>query len=67
MDAVAIGQRMGFSADSSLTYDASDEGVASAMASATAYVSRRRLAAPAGLVAVGFSEEDRAGARGNRR
>jgi hypothetical protein len=67
MDAVAIGQRMGFSADSSLTYDASDEGVASAMASATAYVSRRRLAAPAGLVAAGFSEEDRARARGNRR
>ena len=66
MDAVAIGQQMGFSADTSLTYDASDEGVTSAMASATAYVSRRRLA-PAGSAAPGFSDGDRVAAQGNQR
>jgi hypothetical protein len=66
MDAVAVGAQLGFSADRSLTYDASDEGVASAMASATHYVSRQRRSAPM-VAAQGFSDADRVGARGNQR
>jgi hypothetical protein len=66
MDAVAVGQRMGFSAGKSMTYDATPDGVAAAVSSTSAYVSRRRAAAPAAMVP-GFSDEDRAGARGGRR
>jgi hypothetical protein len=66
MDAVAIGQRMGFSPDTSLTYAASGQGVASAMSATTAYVSRRRGALDADPVP-GFSDADRAGARGTQR
>jgi hypothetical protein len=66
MDAVAIGQQMGFAADRSMTYDANADGVAAAVASTSAYVSRRRAAAPAAMVA-GFSDEDRVGARGTQR
>jgi hypothetical protein len=66
MDAVAIGQQLGFSADKSLTYAATGGGVASAMASTNAYVSRRRSAVDAAPVE-GFSDEDRAGARGATR
>lgn len=66
MDAVAVGQRLGFAADKSLTYAASSGGVASAMASTTAYVSRKRSAPPASPV-VGFSDDDRAAAKGTQR
>ena len=66
MDAVAIGRRMGFDADRSMTYDANEAGVASAMASTTVYVSRQRRNAPAGAAAPGFSEADRVGATGNQ-
>jgi hypothetical protein len=66
MDAVAVGQQMGFAADRSMTYDANSDGVAAAVASTSAYMSRRRAAAPAAAVA-GFSDEDRAGASGGRR
>jgi hypothetical protein len=66
MDAVAVGARMGFAPDRSMTYDASDVGVVSAMASATGYVSRQRRAA-AGSAAPGFSDADRAAAKGGRR
>ena len=66
IDAVAVGRGMGFAADKSLTYAASDGGVASAMASTTSYVSRKR-AAPVAATVAGFSDEDRAGARGDRR
>jgi hypothetical protein len=45
---------------------ASDDGVASALASTTAYVSRKR-SAPAGMAVAGFSTEDRVGAEGKRR
>jgi hypothetical protein len=66
MDAVAVGARMGFATDRSMTYDANADGVAAAVASTSAYVSRRRAAAPAAMVD-GFSDEDRADARGGRR
>lgn len=66
MDAVAVGARMGFAPDRSMTYDASDVGVVSAMASATGYVSRQRRAA-AGSAVPGFSDADRAAAKGGRR
>jgi hypothetical protein len=66
MDAVAVGQQMGFAADKSLTYDASPDGVAAAVGSASSYVSRKRAAAPAAMV-VGFSDEDRSSARGGQR
>lgn len=65
MDAVAIGQHLGFAADKSLTYEPSSDGVAFAMSSTTAYVSRKR-AAPVGEAVAGFSDEDRAGARGGK-
>lgn len=66
MDAVAIGQQMGFSPNTSMTYAASEQGVASAMSATTAYVSRRRGALNEDMVP-GFSDEDRAGARGTQR
>ena len=66
IDAVAVGQGLGFAADKSLTYATTDGGVASAMASTTSYVSRRR-AAPVAAPVAGFSDADRAGARGDRR
>ncbi|BBZ28777.1 hypothetical protein MMAD_30720 [Mycolicibacterium madagascariense] len=67
IDAVAVGQGLGFAADRSLTYAATDGGVASAMESTTSYVSRRR-AAPVAASVPGFSDADRAGAaRGGRR
>ncbi|HYO04354.1 MAG TPA: vWA domain-containing protein [Mycobacterium sp.] len=66
MDAVAVGARMGFAVDRTMTYDASDAGVASALASTTGYVSRQRRVAP-GMAAPGFSDADRVGARGNQR
>lgn len=66
MDAVAVGALMGFSADRSMTYDANDEGVVSALASTTGYVSRQRRGAP-GSAAPGFSDGDRLAAKSNRR
>ena len=66
MDAVEVGARMGFSADRSMTYDASDEGVVSAMAATTNYVSRQRSSAP-GSTAPGFSDGDRVAAKGPQR
>ncbi|MDT5018364.1 MAG: hypothetical protein QOD39_4524 [Mycobacterium sp.] len=65
IDAVAIGQQLGFAAEKSMTYAADGDGVGSAWASTTAYVSRR-MAAPAGAAVEGFSEEERTAARGNR-
>ncbi|KAA0094185.1 VWA domain-containing protein [Mycolicibacterium sp. P1-18] len=66
MDAVAVGAQLGFSADRTMTYEASDEGVASAMAATTGYVSRQRRSVDS-MPAPGFSEEDRVSARGSRR
>ena len=66
IDAVAVGQHLGFAADKSLTYAASDRGVASAMSSTAAYVSRKR-GAPAAARVAGFSDEDRVSARGDQR
>ncbi len=63
MDAVAIGQRLGFAADRSLTYAASGEGVSAAFNASGDYVSRK-LAAPAGSRVAGFSEGDRRAAQG---
>lgn len=65
MDAVAIGQRMGFAADRSMTYAADGQGVDAAWAATTNYVSRRN-SAPAGAAVAGFSPEQRAAARGER-
>ncbi len=66
MDAVAVGARMGFAADRSMTYDASGDGVEAAMSSTTSYVARQRRSAP-GAAAPGFSDEDRVAARGTQR
>jgi hypothetical protein len=65
MDAVAVGTALGFAADKSMTWDTDNGGAAYAMASTTAYVSRRR-AAPAGAPVEGFSAEDRAAAGGRK-
>lgn len=65
MDAVAIGTRLGFSADRSLTWESTGDSVASAMSSAADYVSRR-ISAPTGSAVPGFSESDRRAARGKR-
>jgi len=63
MDAVQIGQKLGFSADRSMTYVATPEGVDAAFAASGAYVARRTMAAPEATGA-GFSDEDRVGAMG---
>jgi hypothetical protein len=65
MDAVTVGQQLGFASDKSLTYAPTDAGVAYAMASTNSYVSRKRAAAPEASVP-GFSDEDRVGAKGSR-
>jgi hypothetical protein len=58
MDAVETGRTLGFQADKSMTYDASESGVGNVFAATAAYVSRKN-AAPAGAVVAGFSDEDR--------
>lgn len=64
MDAVAIGQQLGFDADKSLTYAASGEGVTNAMSAAAGYVSRKN-AAPVGAAVPGFSSAERSAAQGS--
>lgn len=64
MDAVAVGTSLGFAADKSMTWDTDNGGAVHAMASTTAYVSRKR-SAPAGAAVAGFSEADRAAAGGH--
>lgn len=58
IDAVTVGQKLGFAADRSLTYGASGAGVGGAIRAAAAYTSRSRVAAP-GAAPVGFSDADR--------
>lgn len=58
IDAVTVGQSLGFAADRSLTYGASKAGVGGAIRAAAAYTSRSRVAAP-GAVPLGFSDEER--------
>ena len=58
MDAVAIGQQMGFGADRSMTYAATGAGVANAFKANSDLVARLR-SAPAGTRASGFSDVDR--------
>jgi hypothetical protein len=65
MDAVAIGQQLGFAAAKSMTYAADTDSVGSAWAATTAYVARRN-AAPVGAAVAGFSDEERDAARGSR-
>jgi hypothetical protein len=65
MDAVAVGTALGFSSDKSMTWSSEDGGAVSAMASTSAYVSRKR-AAPAGAAVAGFSEDDRREASGRK-
>jgi hypothetical protein len=65
MDAVAIGQKMGFAADKSMTYAADGDAVASAWAATSGYVARRN-AAPMGCPVDGFSDAERAAAGGSR-
>jgi hypothetical protein len=66
MDAVAVGQQLGFAAAKSMTYAPDADSVDSAWAATTAYVARRN-AAPAGAPPVeGFSDEERAAAQGSR-
>ena len=65
MDAVAVGQQLGFSPDRSMTYATDADGVGSAWAATTSYVSRRN-AAPAAVAVAGFSDAERQAARGRR-
>jgi hypothetical protein len=65
MDAVAIGERLGFAPHKSMTYAADGDGVGTACAATTSYVARRN-AAPVGAAVAGFSDEERAAAQGNR-
>ena len=66
MDAVAIGTSLGFAADKSMTWRTEGDGVAHAMVSASAYVSRKRAAGGRADVP-GFSDADRKAARGTGR
>jgi hypothetical protein len=66
MDAVAVGHKMGFDPSFALTYDATGEGVTSALTSTTDYVSRQRRA-HVGRAAPGFSAAERDAARGATR
>ena len=63
MDAVEIGQQLGFAADRSMTYAASPAGVGAAFRATGAYVARE-MAAPSGARAAGFSDADRSAAMG---
>lgn len=65
MDAVEIGRQLGFAPEKSMTYAADADGVGSAWAATTSYVSRRN-AAPMHAAVPGFSDEERAAARGAR-
>ena len=65
MDAVAIGQQLGFAADRSMTYAADGDGVAGAWVATSNYMARRN-AAPAASRVEGFSDDDRAAAQGKR-
>jgi len=53
MDAVAIGQQLGFAPEKSMTYAADGDGVGTAWAATTNYVARRN-AAPVGAAVAGF-------------
>jgi len=64
MDAVQIGTALGVQAEKSMTWDTTGGGVVNAMASAGAFVARKR-SAPAGAKVEGFSENDRVAALGN--
>jgi hypothetical protein len=64
MDAVQIGTALGVQAEKSMTWDTTGGGVVNAMASAGAFVVRKR-SAPAGAKVEGFSENDRVAALGN--
>ena len=46
MDAVAIGERLGFAPEKSMTYAADGDGVGTAWAATTSYVARRNAAPP---------------------
>lgn len=63
LDAVAIGQDLGFAADKAMTYAPSPAGVARAFSVSSSYVARKR-GAQAGEKVAGFSEEDRLAAQG---
>jgi hypothetical protein len=62
MDAIAIGQQLGFAADRSMTYATTSAGVGSSWASNSGLVSRMR-SAPARQRAEGYSEDERRAAQ----
>jgi hypothetical protein len=62
MDAVAVGQQLGFAADRSLTYATTAGGVSSSWASNSRLVGRMR-SAPARQRAAGYSEDERRAAQ----
>ena len=66
MDAVAVGQRMGFRSDRTMTYAPSAAGVGSSYSAKSKLISRMR-SAPAGTRVEGFSEADREAAQGVER
>lgn len=61
MDAVAVGEQLGFSADRSITHQPSPAGVEGVFAAAASYTQRTR-GARAGEQVAGFSEADRVAA-----
>jgi hypothetical protein len=66
MDAVQIGQRLGFRPDRSITYEPSSAGVEGVFTATSDLVSRLS-SAPAGAPVAGYSDSDREAARGVRR
>ena len=64
MDAVEIGEQIGFAADKSITYAATGDGVSTACAASSE--GGARDGRPMSSRAAGFSDEERAAARGDR-
>jgi hypothetical protein len=63
MDAVQVGQSLGFAPDKSLTYDADSDAVAGAWDAVSSYSARKRSRAGASAASIAFSEAERRGSR----
>lgn len=64
MDAIGVGTGLGFSPAKSLTWDASDAGVAGAFDAMTSYTDRKRARGSAPAASIGFEDAERRRARG---
>lgn len=66
MDAVGVGQTLGFAAGKSLTYDADGDGVAGAWDAVSTYSARKRARGGVPLASVSFDDTERRRARKRR-